>query len=326
MRRAAAALLLATVLVSACGCGAQNVLFGGRQGYLFTASDAVALPGEEVLLRAHLQGGDLLRAQPGYVVRFSRGGEFYKAAETDRDGVAAVSFTPPDAGDYVFRVELSPSGFPDQPPEPVEAFVLCRRADTPIVIVDLDKTVVASGFQQVLVGKPEPMADSVEVMKRLAKDYTPIYLTHRPDLFGPKSRAWLREHDYPRGPLLLSDIGGFFRGSGAFKSAMLGDIRRRFTGQAVGIGDKVSDAVAYHDNGLRAFLIVQPDETAGAAGLRQLADSLDPLPDAVQVVTGWREIERAVFAGVATFPKTALQDRLRKRADELDAAAKAATP
>ena len=325
MKRAAAALLLATVLVSAGGCGAQNVLFGGRQGYLFTASDAVTLPGEEVLLRAHLQGGDLLRAQPGYVVRFSRGGEFYKAAETDRDGVAAVSFTPPGAGDYVFRVEPSPNGFPDQPPEPVEALVLCRRADTPIVIVDLDKTVVASGFQQVLVGKPEPMADSVEVMKRLAKDYTVIYLTHRPDLFGPKSRAWLREHAYPRGPLLLSDIGGFLKGSGAFKSAMLGDIRRRFTGNAVGIGDKVSDVVAYHENGLRAFLVVQPDETAGAGSLRQLADSLDPLPDAVQVVTGWREIERAVFQG-ATFPKTELQERLRKRADELDAAAKAATP
>jgi hypothetical protein len=325
MKRAAAALLLAMVLVSACGCGAQNVLFGGRQGYLFTASDAVALPGEEVLLRAHLQGGDLLRDQPGYVVRFSRGGEYYKAAETDRDGLAAVSFTPPEAGDYVFRVELSPNGFPDQPPEPVEAFVLCRRADTPLVIIDLDKTVVASGFQQVLVGTPEPMADSVEVMKRLAKEYTPIYLTHRPDLFGPKSRAWLREHDYPGGPLLLSDIGGFLKGSGAFKSAMLGDIRRRFKGNAVGIGDKVSDAVAYHDHGLRAFLIIQPDETAGAAGLRQLADSLDPLPDAVQVVTGWREIERAVFEG-ATFPKTALQDRLRKRVDELDAAAKAATP
>ncbi|HET6442838.1 MAG TPA: hypothetical protein VFH53_10720 [Phycisphaerae bacterium] len=326
MRRAAAALLLAMVLMSACGCGAQNVLFGGRQGYLFTVSDAVALPGEEVLLRAHLQGGDFLRAQPGYVVRFSRGGEFYKAAETDRDGVAAVSFTPTAPGDYVFRVEPSPNGFPDQPPEPVEAFVLCRRADTPILVVDLDKTVVASGFQQVLVGKPEPMADSVEVMKRLAKDYTVIYLTHRPDFFGPKSKAWLREHEYPRGPLLLSDIGGFLKGSGAFKSAVLGDIRRRFKGgKAVGIGDKVSDVVAYHDHGLRAFLIVQPDETAGAAGLRQLADSLDPLPDAVQVVTGWREIERAVFEA-ATFPKTALQQRLRKRADELDAASKAATP
>jgi hypothetical protein len=107
---------------------------------------------------------------------------------------------------------------------------------------------------------------------------------------------------------------------------MLGDIRRRFKGaKALGIGDKVSDAVAYHENGLRAMLIVQPDETAGAAGLRQLADSLDPLPDVVQVVTGWREIERVVFGG-ATFPKTALQARLRKRADELEAAAKPATP
>ncbi|HUX00412.1 MAG: hypothetical protein WBD63_05405 [Phycisphaerae bacterium] len=318
MARAASVLTMA-VLAAAAGCGAQDVLLGARQGYLFTAADALALPGEEVLLRAHLQGGDLLRDQPGYVVRFSRGGVFYKAAETDADGVAAVSFAPPGPGDYVFRADLSPNGFPAEPPQPVDVFLLCRPADAPLLVVDLDKTLVASGFQEVLVGDPEPMPDSVEVMKRLAGTYAVVYLTHRPDLFGPKSKAWLREQGYPAGPVLLSDVGGFLKGSGAFKSGALADLRRRFTGRAIGVGDKISDVQAYLDNGLEGFLIIQADESAGAAALRQLADSIASLGNDAQVVAAWRQIEQAVFEG-ASFPKGEFERRLRGRAEELEAA------
>jgi hypothetical protein len=320
MRRAAPALVMALL---AAGCGAQDVLLGARQGYLFTATDVLALPGEQVMLRAHLQGGDLLRDRPGYVVRFSRGGEFYLAAETGPDGVAAVSFAPPAPGDYVVRADLAPSGFPAEPPQPVDLLVACRSADAPLLIVDLDKTLVASGFQEVLIGRPEPMPDSVEVMKRLANRYSVVYLTHRPDLFGPKSKAWLREQGYPAGPLLLSDIGGFLKGSGAFKSGALADIRRRFTGPAVGVGDKVSDVQAYLENGIQGFLIVQPDEGAGAAGLRQLADAIATLHDEAQVVTAWRQIEAAVFEGTA-FQRDAFVRHLRERAEELQAEAAAA--
>ena len=320
MVRATALVLLAAL---AAGCGAQDVLLGARQGYLFTAADVLALPGEEVFLRAHLQGGDLLRDQPGYVVRFQRGGELVKAAETSAEGVATIAFTPPAPGDYVFRADLSPNGFPADPPEPVDLLVRCRPADAAVLIVDLDKTLVASGFQEVLIGRPEPMPDSVEVMQRLADRYAVVYLTHRPDLFGPKSKGWLWEQGYPAGPLLLSDVGGFLRGSGAFKSAALADLRRRFTGPTVGVGDKVSDVQAYFDNGITGFLIVQPDESAGAKGLRELAEAIATLPDEARVVTTWREIEASVFEGAA-FPKSAFVERLRRRADELEAAA--ATP
>ena len=321
MGRALLGVALLSALAAA-GCGAQSILFGAEGGYLFTAYDVVAVPGEEVLVRARLQGGDFLRDQPGHAVRFDKDGLFYKAAETGGNGFAIVTFTPDTPGDYLFRAELAPSGFSDEPPEPVQAIVRCRTPDTPVCIVDLDKTLVASGFHLVLVGDPQPMPGSVDVMKRIDKDYTVVYLTHRPDLFGVKSKGWLRQQGYPLGPLLLSDIGGFIQGSGAFKSNVLKDLRARFTGNAVGIGDKISDAQAYFDNGLRSFLIVQPDEAAGAASLAKLADSLDTLDDQVQVVTGWDQVEKALY-GSDTYPRSKLQGELRKRASALEAQEKA---
>jgi len=310
--------LLTMALAAAGGCGAQEVLFGAKGGYLFTAFDEMALPGEEVTLRARLQGGDFLRDQPGYAARFHVDGAFYKAAETGADGIASVTFKPAQSGDYPFRAELSPNGFNTTPPEPVEGLVTCRAADAPLVIVDLDKTLVASGFHQVIVGDPEPMAKSVDVMKRLAGQYTVVYLTHRPELFGPKSKEWLHRYKYPTGPMLLSDIGGFLRGSGTFKSGMIASLRERFKGKAIGIGDKVSDVQAYHDNGLGAYLVVQAPEGTTAAALRTLADSLEPVPEGVHVVTGWDQVERGVFEGAA-FPRGDVQGELRKRADALEA-------
>ena len=299
------------LLPAVCGCGTQQVLLGTEGEYLFTAFDALALPGEEVTLRARLQAGDLLGARGGYVVRFLRGGRLYKAAETDGSGVALVGFTPSAPGDYRFTAELSPSGFSQ---DPRELLVACRGPQQPLLVVDMDKTVVASGFDQVLIGEPNPMPKSPEVMKRLAGRYTVVYLTHRPDYFGPKSKAWLRQHDYPPGAVLLSGIGEFIAGSGAFKGDRLRELRKRFQRIEVGIGDKISDAQAYHDNGLKAFLILQIEPGASAEALRGLAESVGKLPEAVQVVTGWEQIEKCMYAG-ASFPRSRMVAELRKLAD-----------
>ncbi len=296
------------------GCGTQSVLLGTEGEYLLTTFDALARPGEEVTLRARLQAGDLLSAKSGYVVRFRRESEFFKAAETGRDGIAAVSFTPPQAGDYRFSVEVSPSGFADQPPAPRPLLVACRAAEAPMLVVDMDKTLVASGFEQVLIGQPEPMPDSPAVMKRLAERYTIVYLTHRPDYFGPKSKAWLAEQGYPSGPVLLSNVGEFLSGSGAFKSAVLEQLKKRFSRIEIGIGDKVSDAQAYLDNGLKAFLILQISPQASSQQLRQQAESIRALPEAAQVVTGWNQIGKAVFEG-GSFGRSRMVEELTKLAD-----------
>ena len=296
------------------GCGTQQVLLGGEGEYLLTAFDALAAPGEEVTLRARLQAGDFLTPKSGHVVRFLRGGRLFKAAETDGDGVAAVSFRPDAPGDYPFAVEVSPSRFADGPPAPNELVVACRRLDAPVLVVDMNRTLVASGFDRALTGDAKPMPGSPAAMRRLARRYTLVYLTHRPDYFGPKSRAWLRRHGYPPGAVLLSDIGESPRGSGVFKPGTLGELPERFKKIEIGIGDKVAGARAYHDNGLKAFLIVHIEPKASVEDLRQLAESLQGLPEAVQAVTGWDQIEKAVFGGAA-FPRSGMVAELNKLAD-----------
>jgi len=307
-----------TCLLCASGCGSQNVLLDTKSKYLFLTFDSLCRPGEEVDLRARLQAGDLLHARAGAVVRFLRGGKLYKAAETDGHGIAAVTFVPETPGDYEFTAEVSPNGLSDEPPAPQKLLAACREADTPSLIVDLDKTLVASGFEQVLIGQVRPMPGSPEVMRRLAEKYAIIYLTHRPDYFGPKSKAWLRAHGYPVGPLLLSDIGGFLGGSGKFKTRAIGRLRERFANIRIGIGDKVSDAQAYDDNGMRAFLILDIPEPPTAEQLRELARALSPLPPRVQVVTSWSQIDRAVF-GDGLYPPSEAKRMLIRRAKALDA-------
>jgi hypothetical protein len=316
------AILAAAAAMS--GCGTQEVLLGTRGSYLFTAMDALAVPGQETLLRAQLRGGDMLRGRGGYAVRFYRDGKLYKVAETDGDGIAAVSYTPEAPGDHVFTAELAPIGLAEEPPEPLELLLACRAPDTPMLVVDLDKTVVATGFHTVLIGSPAPMADSQRVLARLARQRTIVYLTHRPDYFSLKSKAWLREHKYPPGPLLLSTPGGFLKGSGAYKSEMLKRLRKRFRKIEIGIGDKISDAQAYHENGLKAFLILPPPEPAPAAPekIEALADDLEALDEKVQVVTHWRQIEQVLFEK-ASHPRSAMQRRLRKLAAEARATLKA---
>jgi len=315
MKRLPALTLLAVLATLAAGCGAQTLILGTEGNYLLTVRDAITPPGIKVPLVARFQQGDLLRGRAGHVIRFRQGDGVLLAAETDADGMARVTFTPPAPGDYVFTVAVAAAGLPDDPPEPRDLLVACRAADTPLAVVDLDKTVVASGFQTVLLGNPEPMEGSAEVLKRLADDHTIIYLTHRPDYFGPKSKDWLKAQGFPRGPVLLSTVGSFLKGSGTYKSDMIKTLKAKFTRVELGIGDKFSDVEAYHANGMTAILILPVPENATATDLRALADQVAALPRAIQVVRGWDQVEAILFAG-RTFPPAAMEKELRALADE----------
>jgi len=296
------------------GCGAQTFL-GTTGEHLFVTKDALVRPGEDVTLEGRLQGGEFLHPMAGHVVRFYRDGALIGAAETNDDGVARLTVRADGVGDTRFVVDVAPAGFAEAPPEAQELLVACRSAETPMVVVDLDKTLVASGFHVVLVGDPEPMAGSVGVLTRLAQTHTIVYLTHRPDYFGITSKRWLARHGYPPGPVLLSTVRGWLQGSGQFKRQMLASLRERFPGLSIGIGDKISDAAAYRAEGLAAFLILPVDEGASPDAIHDLADRVAALDDTVQVVTTWREIEQGLFEK-ARFPRDRMVDRLRDLAQQ----------
>ncbi|RPI64091.1 MAG: hypothetical protein EHM48_01440 [Planctomycetaceae bacterium] len=294
------------------GCGNQAVLLGTSNGYLLTTYDTIVTPGEQTQLRVRLQGGELLRSMPGYVVYFEQAGRLFKAAMTDEKGVASVTFTPQAVGDYQFTVRLSPRGFPDKPPQAGTLLAVCRAADAPIAVVDLDSTLVAGGFSQVLLETPPPMPDSQRVMRRLSQRYTIIYLTARPELLSHKSRQWLDAQGYPRGPLLAAENGQIFTGSGKYKTKALAKLAARFHKMELGFGDLISDAMAYHDNGMKAFLILSIPPDAEASEMLELSRKLNTLPDDVQVVLGWAEIDQAIFDG-KKFPPSRVMDVLWKK-------------
>jgi hypothetical protein len=310
-------LLVATMFVG--GCGAQSVLLGTTSEHLFVTMDAVAVPGEEIAVRARLQGGDFLRAKSGYVVRFYKADELFAAAETDGDGMATVTFQPTAVGDFPIRAELAAAGFEGNRPEPQELLVICRAADTPIVVVDMDRTVVADGFHAVLVGNPDPMAKSADVLAQLAKTHTIIYLTHRPDAFSAKSKQWLIDHGYPTGPVLLSTTRGFLSGSGKFKTGVLQELGQRFSRIEIGIGDKITDAAAYHANGLRAYVMLPTLVSPNPEPYELLAAELAELDSEIRVVTTWEQVRQGLFEG-ASFPPDEMAASLTVKAAQLRAA------
>jgi len=330
MRRTLAVLSLAGLLLG--GCGTQHVLLGTEGTYFFVGYDQLTTPGEAVVLQTRLQAGDLLTNQPGYTIKYFLGPDLYAAALTDQDGYARASFTAERPGDYIFKAQPAPTGFSQAPPEPMDIFIASRPADTPLLIVDLDQTVVESGFKQVLFGQPKPMANSVRVMQRLAKDYTVVYLTNRSEYFGPKSKQWLADNGYPRAPMLLSSLKDFAGGSKQFKSTRLAEIHKQFTHIRIGVGDKISDTQAYQANGAQAYLIVQTQTLKTPQEMLDLAADIRTLPATVQVVSSWDQIERGIFDG-QKFPPSAmvslLQDQARKAGASTTAPAQAdaaATP
>ena len=186
---------------------------------------------------------------------------------------------------------------------PATVVVAAREPNTPVVVIDLDHTLVDAPFWRVLVGMGGPMAGSVEVVRRLGEEYQVLYLTHRPDIMTQRSKEWLVEHGYPVAPMRVSTISQAIGGSGRYKAAALAELMEEFKRVEIGIGDKLSDAEAYVQNGMTAYLI--PHYDAGDAGevlemaeaIRELGQRVEDMEAQLQVVDGWAEVEAGIFEG-----------------------------
>ena len=289
------------------GVGGQMV--GAEHDVLFYAFDTLAYPNEPVDLTARLQSAKNFKSLKGATIGFYQGEEETGAAETGDDGYARISWTPPKAGDYEFTVRIT------KPPEdddysdavkvtPAQLLVAARAKKAELAIVDLDHTVVDSSFWRVLMGGAKPMAGSADVMHKLAKRYTIVYLTHRPDILTRKSKSWLIDNGYPRAPLMVSELKDAIGDSGKFKTARLKAIRESYPNVRIGIGDKLSDAQAYVDNGIKAYLI--PYYKNKPKDMQKTADAIRQLKGRgnLQVVSGWTEVEAGIFRRKTFAPNT----------------------
>ncbi|MGB2820373.1 MAG: hypothetical protein WBF17_05295 [Phycisphaerae bacterium] len=300
---------------------AGDVFLNSDHGAVFYAYDTLAHPKKPVDLAVKLLSARDLRPIQGVTVSIYRGEWVAGRVNTDANGIASLRCIPPAAGNYTFtaRIVAVPHESYQELLEvaPAEMLVAARDKETPFVVIDLDHTIVDSSFFRVLLDGGRPMPDSVAAVKRIAEVYSIIYLTHRPDLLTRKSKQFLTRNGYPPGPLLVSELKDVFD-SGEFKTAKLSEVRKAFPRVAVGIGDKLSDAQAYVDNGLTAYLI--PHYKDKPEDMRKMAGQIRRLRggERLHVVSGWREVQQGLFDG-RSFPPATFATMLETRAARMEA-------
>ena len=116
----------------------------------------------------------------------------------------------------------------------------------------------------------------------------------------------------------MPEVVEFARGSERYKTKRLQRLKSMFKNIQIGIGDKISDARAYQENGMRAFLILDLEESDDPGHYRKLARKLEELPEQVQVVSNWSQIKAGICEG-KSFPRSAMQRELGRQADRLSA-------
>jgi hypothetical protein len=300
---------------------AGDAFLGARHGVVYYAFDTLTYPNEPVELIARLQSVKLLEAIEGVSIAFYLDDQLIETAKTDQTGVAKIVWTPSATGDYNIAAKIVevPAGLSQEilevPAAPL--LVAVREKQDPLLVLDLDHTVVDSSFFRVLMGSGTPMKDSVEITNKLKQRYTLIYLTHRPDLMTYRSKSWLKKNGYPDGPLLVSELKQALGSSGEFKAARLASLKETFANIQIGIGDKLSDAQAYVENGITAYLIPHYDQD-DPEDIRDMAAAIRKLQGdgRLNVVSSWRQIETGIFDG-RKYSAESFADGLEKQAKKL---------
>ncbi|MCD4699983.1 MAG: hypothetical protein K8R91_05370 [Phycisphaerae bacterium] len=324
-----AILLISTACLSAVGCSFGQAVSAGAEatlaaehGTLFYAFDTLTQPGKSTELLARVIYVKKFKEVEKATVEFTLERESLEKVLTDEEGYARLKWTPPKSGDYDIKVKIT--AVPDDDYKdmlkvtPASLLVSARPKDAPFIVIDLDHTVVDSGFATVVFSDTaKPMTRADKVVGELAGKYGIIYLTHRPDLLGNKSKDWLTSNGFVRAPLLVSSFKQSIGDSGKFKSGRLAELRKDFPNISIGIGDKISDVEAYVANDMTGYLIPNYDRDDDDAGdFRKLAKKIRKLDSQIHVVDGWEEIRDAILKG-QKFPATAYADRLEVRAKEL---------
>ncbi len=304
----------------AVGAGADAIKIA-EHGTLFYAFDTLTHPNKSTELLAQVIYVKKLKKVEKATVEFSLGKESLGEVLTDKDGYARLKWEAPKAGDYEIKVKIKAVDDDDYKEilktTPASLLVSVRPKDARFIVIDLDHTVVASSFFKVLTSGAKPMPKADGVVGELAKKYGIIYLTHRPDLLGNKSKNWLTDNGFVRAPLLVSSFKQSIGDSKKFKSGRLKELRKDFPNIRIGIGDKIGDVEAYVENDMTGYLIPNYDrDDDDADDFRKLAKKIRKLDKRIHVVDGWDEIRAAILTD-KKFTATAYANRLEARAKKL---------
>ena len=291
----------------------------GRMPPAIGAADGLLQPGETADIKITLGRGLGSVQYRGYegetiVVRDAHSNAVIHRGRTDKDGRLTFKRRFPQPGNYFFEAQAE-NEIDNVKVKPALFGIYVRPADAPFVIADMDLTLVQSGFTRVIIGMADPYDNASNVMSRLVKerDWSPIYLTQRPDYLEPMSKNWLRKHGFPPGPIVPTNLQTLIQGSGRFKTEAVRQLKGRFSDVQLAVGDKYSDAVAYSQNEVPSILIPPIDwNKRDAKYWNEQIQQLEQVGEEVQVVQDWHEIEQAVF-GDKRFPPSTMLKMMRER-------------
>jgi hypothetical protein len=232
----------------------------GCQSPILTVDDAVMRPGHKTRLVAYVEREPIpgLRQDVKDVrVRFLVDGREVGEERTGKDGSAATECRlSPDVRELQARALIDR-----------EAYALGRVFiwDQPrvVIAVDVDQTIERTRYRNLLPLRPEdesdPVKRSAETLRKLAEDFHIVYLSGRPRFLLDRTRDWLREREFPDGPVVTAKGVRNMLRPGEFKRKRLDQLRDDWPTLLIGIGDQPSDAEAYGANRMLTLIVSDQD-------------------------------------------------------------------
>jgi len=231
-----------------------------------TGHDAITTPGRPVQVRVKFE-----RTLLGYWRPDMKGSRVTievlgarRSARTDRDGMASTTVVAGAVGVHPISARLDRS--PSARAATSRLFVL--DPSRPVAVVDIDGTISdLPDWQVPFIGhRAKTFAGAPALMHDLARRYQIIYLTARDDTFDAKSRAFLRLHGFPDGPVVYNDLGLGTKAErdqlkagnhGPFKLGQINALRVRGVRVELGIGNAETDAFAYENANLPSYILTK---------------------------------------------------------------------
>ena len=155
--------------------------------------DIVALPGEEVMLKAETRGG--MFSKRGELVEFTVNRKSIGKNLSGSDGFAVKGFVPVKAGPYKINVRSGD--------DKDSGILLVLDKKTKIVFIDVEGSVLEGPF----VMKARP--GSAKAVKKIYKRFPIVFI--QKGFMGVRAiRLWLKKNDFPEAPVMPWNRGEIF--------------------------------------------------------------------------------------------------------------------
>ena len=290
---------------------------GRNNNNIFYGMDVLTPPNRMVELTVRFTGYNRTTRVAGRNVQFFNAGKKKPlgSAVTDQNGYATIRVRISKQGVYKFHACID--GNPNGRSFTTDIFLMCRPANSPVVIVTTDRAIMDSSRARIMLldgGKPRPR--SASVLTKLARQFTVVYVTNTTGDLSGSRRKWMTDHGFPAGCILLAARGRSNRSE--VLSDLLQVLSKDFPRIEAGIVEQPDDIEACCRAGIRKTVWIPHFDLDDPDELRETADMVRDCDHRhVNVVKEWRDIPQ-VLTGSCICPPDRFADQLEDLADRIE--------